>query len=115
MANTFTIEPTIASRKSHEPRVKRAQFGNGYYQIVGDGLNADLEKWSLTWILDDTDKQTVEDFFTTEGGYNFFFWTSPENGASQKAYICPKWSVQPMGADVFTITAEFEEYPGQTT
>jgi phage-related protein len=114
MAATFptTLEPTIASQKSHTPRVKQIAFGNGYKQIYGDGLNSDTEKWSLGWTVNDTNKQTIEDFFSTAAGYNYFNWTSPETGATQKQYICPTWMIKPIGANFYEITATFEEWTG---
>ena len=115
MANTFTYSPTIASQKSHEPRVNRVDFGNGYYQLVGDGINSNLEKWNLIFIVEDTEKQAIEDFFLNEGGYNYFNWTSDEAGAVQKQYICSSWNIQPMGASTYQISAIFEEFPGLTS
>lgn len=116
MATTFpaTIKPTIQSRRSQKPSVKRTQFGNGYFQIAGNGINNNLEKWNLTFTLNDTDKQTVEDFFLATNGYDYFNWTSQEAGAVEKQYIVPEWNIQPMGADNYTVTCMFEEFPGLT-
>ena len=116
MANTFstTYKPTIASQKATKPRVKIIAFGNGYKQIVGDGINNLMEHWNLTWIVGDTGKQYIEDFFLTEAGYNYFNWTSNENGATLKQYICPQWNIQPIGNDNYQISASFEEWAGLT-
>jgi len=114
MTTTFTYSPTIASQKQHHPKVKKIQFGNGYYQIVGDGINSNMEKWSLSFTVDDTDKQAIEDFFNTASGYTYFNWTSDENGATQKQYICNQWNIQPLGANNYNINATFDEFPGLT-
>ena len=116
MATTFpsTIKPISASQRSQKPRVKRVQFGGGYFQIAGDGINNNLEKWNLTFVLDDTDKQTVEDFFLATNGYDFFNWTSQEAGATQKEYIVPEWNIQPLSSSNYQITCTFEEWPGLT-
>jgi len=116
MAETFpsTIKPTTSSNRSQTPRVKSIAFGNGYLQITNDGINNNLEKWNLSFILNDTDKQTVEDFFDTAGGVNFFNWTSPEFGASQKQYLCPNWNIQPLGQNIYQITCTFNEWAGLT-
>jgi phage-related protein len=117
MTTTFpsTIKPVTSSSRRQTPRVKSIQFGNGYKQITGDGLNSNLEKWDLTFMLNDTDKQTVEDFFSVTGGYNYFNWTSPETGATQKQYIVTTWSIQPIGVQTYSITCSFEEFPGLTS
>ena len=107
-----TIKPENSSNRSQTPRVKMISFGNGYRQIAGDGLNANLEKWSLIFVLNDTNKQTVEDFFLATNGYDWFYWTSPEAGANQKKYIVPSWSIQPLGASMYQITCSFEEWVG---
>jgi len=114
MTETFptTLKPTTSSQKSHTPRVKAINFGNGYKQIYGDGLNSNLESWSLSWLVDDTDKQIIEDFFATAGGINYFNWTSQEAGATQKQYICESWLIQPMGASKYQINATFKEWAG---
>jgi len=116
MATTFpsNIKPTTASNRNHTPRVKMIKFGNGYKQIVGDGINSNLEKWSLSFVLNDTNKQTVEDFFSVTGGYDYFNWTSPEAGATQKQYLVPSWTIQPIGASNYTINCVFEEWAGLT-
>ena len=113
-ATTFpaTIKPTTASQKSHTPRVKSIAFGNGYKQIYGDGINFNLEKWSLSWTVNDTDKQTIEDFFIAAKGYIYFNWTSTESGATQKQYLCPSWSIQPLGVNNYVVSASFEEWAG---
>lgn len=112
MANTLTYDPTIATQKTHTPRVKSIAFGNGYMQIAGDGINSNLESWSLSWIVNDTDKQSIEDFFNTTNGYDYFNWTSPENGASQKQYLVTSWNINPLGANFYNISAQFKEWAG---
>ena len=114
MAETFpnTIKPTTSSNRTNSPRTKSIAFGNGYMQITSDGINNNLEKWSLTFILEDADKQIVEDFFTTAGGINYFNWTSPELDAIRKQYLCPQWQINPLGSNVYQITCTFNEWAG---
>jgi phage-related protein len=116
MTETFptSIVPTIGTNKKHTPKVKEIAFGNGYKQLYGDGLNSDLEKWSLTFILDDTDKQTVEDFFIAAAGYLFFNWTAPDAGAAQKQYLCQSWDINFLGGTAYRITTTFDEWAGLT-
>lgn len=112
MAETFTYQPTKNSPKSKAPRTKGIAFGNGYQQVYGDGLNANLESWSLEFTEDDADKQLIETFFDEHGGYQFFNWTSPESGAVQKQYLCPSWHSLPVGGGYYRITAVFKEWAG---
>jgi len=112
MATTFTWQPTKNSPKKKQPRVKKVEFGNGYKQIYGDGINNNLENWSLVFEVEDTVKQAIESFLDTANGYNFFNWTSPENGATEKQYVCPSWESIPIGGGFYSLTAIFEEWPG---
>ena len=51
MTKTFAPAqpPNLPSSKTSEQRLLQAQFGDGYEQRAGDGINADRVKWSLTW------------------------------------------------------------------
>ena len=114
MANTFSYDPTVSSQLKQSPRVKKIQFGNGYFQITGDGINSNMETWNLGFIVGDTAKQAIEDFFIAEGGYTYFNWTAPMNGATQKQYICPQWNITPLANNNYNISALFTEFPGLT-
>jgi len=46
---TFTFSPKYGAALSKEPRVKMAQFGDGYQQRVGDGINTIAREWSLNF------------------------------------------------------------------
>ena len=113
MAETFTYQPTKNSRPKKEPRTKGAQFGNGYQQIYGDGINANLEQWDLEFKGDEAEMLIVDSFLDDHGGYTFFNWTSPLTGATEKQYLCPRWQgPSPIGGGFFVVTATFREYPG---
>jgi phage-related protein len=59
---TFNDIPlTTASTVKRNKRFQRAAFGDGYSQIMADGLNAEKEVWSCrTDILESTDAFTIE-------------------------------------------------------
>ncbi|MCP5854454.1 phage tail protein, partial [Klebsiella pneumoniae] len=48
MADTFTWCPYIEPTGSGTFRVRSAQFGNGYRQVAGDGINNEVQSWPLT-------------------------------------------------------------------
>ena len=112
MADFPTIKPTIASNVTINARINKIQFGNGYYQSFGDGINNLLEKWSITFTVDNNDKKTIISFLNTQAGYNYFNWTAPDEGAVQKQYVCEGWTTTPLGNNMYTITCTFNEYPG---
>ena len=112
MADTFTYEPTEAHRVN-QPRQKRTQFGNGYVQKYEDGINANLDKWELTFKNRTSIIGAIDTFLA--GNYNtFFFWTPPAPSATVKSYECVQWKLKPLKGGVYMITATFVEWAGLT-
>jgi phage-related protein len=73
-----------ASRVSHQPRVRRTVFGDGYEQRSPDGLNAIAQTWSLTFNnVDNAIADDIEAFLTAQKGCLAFDWT-------------PKWKATPI-------------------
>ena len=111
MTETFIYKPTTESSRSHKPRVREIKLGHGYKQIAGDGINNNLENWDVTFVVNDTVKTSINTFFKNAKGYISFYWTSNEKNATQKKYLCPEWSILPLGSNKYKITAKFEEWP----
>lgn len=44
----FTWRVTTQSSGAGEFRTKKSQFGDGYSQEVADGLNTDMQTWSVS-------------------------------------------------------------------
>lgn len=107
---TFTWIPSPNSQLDEEPRVRSAPFGDGYEQRVGDGINNDLQKWSLRF---DTrmpaEAAAIRDFLKTHAGVTPFDWTSPLGDTSK--YICRSWSMNAASALIYDVSAVFEEVP----
>lgn len=58
-------------------RTQRVQFGDGYSQILTDGLNAQQEVWSCkTGPLDENDAYGIESYLYRKKG-QAFAWTPP--------------------------------------
>lgn len=58
-------------------RTQRVQFGDGYSQILTDGLNAQQEVWSCnTGPLDENDAYGIESYLYRKKG-EAFLWTPP--------------------------------------
>ena len=93
---TDTFAPTLPPQE--EPtgdinlRVKQTAFGDGYRQIIGDGLNTKQQNWPLTWKGTITEVDPIRDFFDAHVGVSFN-WTPP-NGVSGR-YICTGYRESP--------------------
>jgi len=105
---TFTWTATYATTVETTPRVLKNEFGAGYTQRAGDGINTMLKKWAVEVIGDVSTIDAVEDFLEARGGWDDFDWTPPRAAASSK-YICPTWSREFYGDDVDKMIMSFEE------
>lgn len=111
MTDTFMppFAPSFGLSRQVTPRVLTAQFGDGYRQEAGDGLNAIPRSASLQWnTLSASEADDIENFFVTQKGYVAFLWTDPRE-ASPRLWKCPTWSrVSPNGR-LDSISATFEQ------
>jgi phage-related protein len=108
MATFPAITPTYGIQKSSQPRVRIAQFGSGYSQTTIFGLNQDPKIYSLTFVVSETDADTIESFLDARGGAEHFDFTPPGEASSGK-YICRNWSKSIPYLNRATIQATFEQ------
>lgn len=103
----FEYQPARGAVPTHRPRVKTAQFGDGYGQRAADGINNDLVTWNLTFNRVRSDIEAIAAFFKSKGGVIPFTWTP--YGRSEILVICPEWS-DPIGEHAAgSITCVFQE------
>ncbi|MCE2910216.1 MAG: phage tail protein [Burkholderiaceae bacterium] len=108
---TFTIAPDFSSPMSKQPRVLTAQFGDGYQQRVGDGINIAPEEWSLRFSTrTPAERDAILAFLEARNGVESFDWTSPRGTVGK--FICPTWSYTPDNAATNTVTATFRQVFG---
>jgi phage-related protein len=108
MPDDFTYQPTFGFSVDHAPRILSAQFGDGYEQRAGDGINTDPETWALVFENEpDVDFTAIMAFFATKLGRTAFTWTP--KGGSQGKYLCKTWNGRYVNPNVNTITATFKQ------
>lgn len=89
--DTLTYTPSEQTRGSIAPRVRRAQFGDGYMQEEPDGINFMPETWQLTYDPIHGNSGTTPTlaqliaFFNAQIGTKFL-WTPPPPFNTQKQY-----------------------------
>jgi len=108
--STFTWNPDTGATMDREPRIRSAQFGDGYQQRALDGLNADLRTFSLSFsgrAL--AESQAIVTFLETVGGVTSFDYTHP--GDTSRKYICKSWKRTDAAYNLQTVTATFQEVP----
>ena len=81
------------TRKS-TPRVYSAQFGDGYSQRVGNGINPLDEVFSLNFAnRTKADIDQITNFLETKAGITSFNFTYSESGGETTIKVlCPDWS-----------------------
>jgi phage-related protein len=101
--------PHKGTSRSIEPRILRAEFGDGYSQRLAGGLNAVIDEWQVSWVnLPVADADTIDDFLRQKKGVESFQWTPPRETAA-KLFTCAKWSREPSLPGADTISATFRQ------
>lgn len=90
--------------------VRTAQFGDGYSQATPDGINNAADNWPLTFSGDSAKIGAIRSFLASTQGGQSFYWTPPLR-AQGLFRIDPSQgvTVQPHGADTYTLTVTFQE------
>lgn len=109
--STFTYTPSYSVNLSTRPRVRSAQFGDGYTQRVADGINASPRIWSVTFNGDAARLDPIDTFLANEGGVTSFVWVPP-TGVTGK-WLCSEWSRNIAGYNDETLSATFTEVFGE--
>lgn len=90
------VEPTVTHR------IKSAQFGDGYTQRVGDGINTRKEVWPLTFLGRKAEIEAIKAFFDEHAGHKAFLWRG-------KAFVAPGGYSWREGAVAWSLRVSLEE------
>ena len=86
--------PYPPSDNENQPEVKilKAEFGDGYSQEGGDGINNVRDQFRLKWnVLMPAQADQIEQFFRARKGYERF-WYTPSDSAIPIKVSCPEWA-----------------------
>lgn len=108
--STFTWSPDPGASQTIQPRVRTANFGDGYQQRVGNGINTMPRTWSLSFTRPASLINTIEAFLVARAGTESFSWTPPVGDAGK--WVCSNWSRTVPHRDVGTLSATFTEVFG---
>lgn len=103
----FTWKPIFSPEMSNEPKVLSAQFGDGYEQRVGDGINTIKDIWNLTFRGTRAEIADILDFLKNKKGVTAFTWTP--SGESEVTVKCQKWNRVIVSPNIATLSATFEQ------
>lgn len=110
MAEVFTWVPDDGPGGQIDVRAGTLQFGDGYRQVIGDGLNTIEQTWPLSFNRAYTEIGAIATFLRARALVpESFLWTPPGPDAAQGFYICLSWRVTPRSGQNAILTATFEQ------
>ena len=107
MTATFTFKPLVEPTGEGKFRTRKAQFGDGYAQVVADGLNNEVQTWPLSFAGKSKTVTPILGFLRAHAGSAAFYWTPPLG--TQGLYRCARYSLTPHGNDTYTLECELQE------
>lgn len=103
----FTWDISIDSAGQANQLVRQVQYGGGYSQALGDGLNNLSETWQVSRTGDLALIGPIRDFLKRHGGYRSFLWTLPTGEPVRVR--AQGWQLRPCGNGVFTLNTTFQQ------
>jgi len=108
---TFTppTQPAVDYESETQFRTLEADFGDGYSQRAGDGLNnVSVEPRIRFASITGTQKDTIMTFMTARKGYEAFYFTLPDEITARK-FTCSKPNKKHLGNDLWDVTLDLKE------
>lgn len=103
----FTWAPDSKMTGTETDRVRTAQFGDGYSQAVGDGINTRVGTWPLMFSGSKARIMEIKAFLDRHGGHKSFQWTPPLGEPS--LFRAPERSPSHMGGEVYRLSVTFNQ------
>ncbi|EKT4469824.1 phage tail protein [Pseudomonas putida] len=105
MAETFSFCTRLGATGEIKQRVWENEFGDGYTQAGGTGINTKTQEWShkaVGSLEAGQELRLMRDFLDRHEGYKSFLWTPP--GGTQGRYKANGYKLDPKGAGLFEIS-----------
>lgn len=103
----FTWCPRINAEQEVTFRTRSAQFGDGYKQVSGDGINTRSQKWTLEFTGDKEYIAAIKAFLDRHQGTRSFSWRPPLEPLG--LYRCNTYTPTALGAGKHSLSATFEQ------
>lgn len=104
----FTWCPDNGADGEVTHRTLEAQFGDGYKQVAGDGINARSMVWNLTFGRDQEEIYLIKDFLDRHGGRKPFYWQPPLE--LKGLYIAKGMKLSAQGGRLHGVQVTFEQF-----
>lgn len=110
MAETFSYCVQLGADGEIGQRTWENDFGDGYTQAGGIGINTKSGIWNLMHsglLVPGEEVYQVREFIDRHEGYRTFFWTPPAGVRGR--YFCKGYKERPLGAGLCTLTFTFKQ------
>ncbi|EJL90213.1 phage tail protein [Pantoea sp. GM01] len=101
----FTWCPRINAEAEAKFRNRTVQFGDGYTQVAGDGLNPRSQEWTLSFTGSEAYIKAIKDFLDAHGGTRAFQWKPPLESIG--LYRCETYKPTALGGKKYNLDATF--------
>lgn len=104
---TFTWKALAPADANVKLRNRKAQFGDGYAQVAGDGLNSREQSWNLSFGGTEAEISAIVAFLDRMAGRRAFQWKPPLYPLG--LWTCEEYAPKENPGNYFTLTATFEQ------
>lgn len=105
---TFTWRAAGGSTQgSVKLRTRSAQFGDGYRQVVQDGINNRTRSWPQKFVGDEKRIRAIQAFIDRHAGAKSFLWTPPLS--EQGRFRIEEYTPVVEAGGVYSLSATFVE------
>lgn len=112
----FSWSPSYAVSKKTKLNMRVIQFGDGYQQRAGTGINNIGRQWDLRFnAKTETVAMDIQDFLEARKDGSSFYWKPPFLNRMDETIkvICKSFDIVPATYNSFDITATFEQVFGE--
>ncbi|MFJ2456458.1 phage tail protein [Pseudomonas protegens] len=105
MAETFDFDVEVGADGDVSQRTWENNYGDGYTQAGGIGINTKSQVWNLAHTGEDLPGEELPEllaFLDRHEGYKAFHWTPP--GEHQGWYRVNGYKKKALGAGIYTVT-----------
>ncbi|PHM68439.1 phage tail protein [Xenorhabdus kozodoii] len=107
----FTYIPRVNPTGEVTQKVRSVQFGDGYTQRSGSGLNIVHQSWTVSFVGNKQYIDNIRQFLLRHAGYRAFKWKNPLSELG--LYVCQGHKVTAMGMNskseqIYQLSAVFE-------
>lgn len=97
--------PRINASADVKFRTRKAEFGDGYTQVAGDGINSIKQEWALEFVGDETYIKEIKTFLENHAGIKSFYWTPPLG--TKNLWRCDSYKPTALGNSLYSLSCTF--------